>query len=572
LKTIEKLKNSKDLSDLAVLLGYKPKSVSFILYKIKDNEKYTTFKIPKKTGGEREINAPISRLKSLQKRLADLLQDCFDEIYNTESHRRALSHGFRKDYSIITNAKNHTSKRYVFNVDLKNFFPSINFGRVQGFFIKSNDFLLNPKVATIIAQISCHNNELPQGSPASPVISNLIGHILDVKLVKIAKIARCRYSRYADDLSFSTREKEFPDQVAIKNSSGEWSPSIEIVKVIKQAGFEVNLDKVSMQFQLGRQVATGLVVNRKVNIAATYYRLSRAMCDSLFRRGEFYFGKEIRKESPEGESAKTPGRLNQLRGVLSYIYHVKKLHDEREIQDRWKAPTAIHNLYRRFLYFEKFHALSKPLVLCEGKTDSVYIKCAIKSLGADYPELINTSSVNVDYNIDFFKYSNMNMDLMQFSGGTGDMPAFIHHFDQRMRPFLCDGQKFPVIILVDNDKGSQEVFSKAKKITGIKVDGSENFYYLFRNLYLVVLPKKSGSSDVMIEDFFESSVTGMSIDGKSFNFDEKTFDPKKHCGKHVFAEKIIKANQKTIDFTGFKPILDRFVAVVADYNSKVSRT
>jgi len=158
------------------LLGYKAKALSYILYSLDDNAKYSTFDIPKSYGGTRTIKAPVPKLKSLQKRLSDLLQDCIAEINKGKEIKSTLSHGFRRNFSIVTNAKAHTNRRYVFNADLSDFFGSINFGRVRGFFIKNNNFNLDSKIATIIAQIACHENSLPQGSPCSPVISNLIGH------------------------------------------------------------------------------------------------------------------------------------------------------------------------------------------------------------------------------------------------------------------------------------------------------------------------------------------------------------------------------------------------------------
>ena len=82
------------------------------------------------------------------------------------------------------------------NIDLQDFFPTFNFGRVRGFFIKDQDFAVPEKVATVIAQIACHEGSLPQGSPCSPLITDMIAHILDVRLVQLAKANRLTYSRY----------------------------------------------------------------------------------------------------------------------------------------------------------------------------------------------------------------------------------------------------------------------------------------------------------------------------------------------------------------------------------------
>ena len=102
----------------------------------------------------------------------------------------------------------------MFNLDIEDYFPSFNFGRVRGFFIRNRHFGLHPSAATLIAQIACFENRLPQGSPCSPVIADLISHLLDVKLAQLAKQHGATYSRYADDLTFSTRKKDFPDALA----------------------------------------------------------------------------------------------------------------------------------------------------------------------------------------------------------------------------------------------------------------------------------------------------------------------------------------------------------------------
>jgi len=175
---LEKLKNSESIYDFAKLLDFKPSVLSYLLYKLPNKQKYTEFKIPKRSGGDRIVKAPDRRLKLAQRKLADILNSCVEEIEKTYTLRNGkLSHGFKKKINfgtkekpsylalgIHTNAKCHRNKRYVLNLDLANFFSSFNFGRVRGFFIKNNDFVLSPDIATLIAQIACHENELPQGS------------------------------------------------------------------------------------------------------------------------------------------------------------------------------------------------------------------------------------------------------------------------------------------------------------------------------------------------------------------------------------------------------------------------
>jgi retron-type reverse transcriptase len=111
------------------------------------------------------------------------------------------------DLSLInTNTIVHLNQKNVPNIDLSNFFDSFNVGRVRGFFIKNRNFELHPDIATVIAQIACLDNKLPQGSPCSPVITNLITHSLDIRLASLAKKYSCSYSRYADDITISTRK------------------------------------------------------------------------------------------------------------------------------------------------------------------------------------------------------------------------------------------------------------------------------------------------------------------------------------------------------------------------------
>jgi RNA-directed DNA polymerase len=199
LSILKSLKEAASLNDLAAILGYKPSALAYIIYKLPVAQKYKKFTIHKSDGGERDICAPNERLKTVQRRLANLLYACRNEI-DANSGLRPVSHAFRRKHSIITNARRHKRRRYVLNLDLKDFFAMFNFGRVRGVFIHNNNFKLNDKVATIIAQIASFENVLPQGSPCSPVIADLIAHLLDVRPVRLAKQHNLTYSRYADDL------------------------------------------------------------------------------------------------------------------------------------------------------------------------------------------------------------------------------------------------------------------------------------------------------------------------------------------------------------------------------------
>lgn len=285
---LDAIKSATTLQDVAFLLDKTiPSNLSYHLYILGTNrdkstkKKYTEFEIPKKQGGTRKILAPNKELKKIQSSLSDFLYDCIEEINLTRGIKGNLSYGYQRGISTMNHAKVHSKKRFVFNIDLKDFFDSINFGRVRGFFIANNNFNLHPKVATILAQIACHNNSLPQGSPCSPVISNLIGHIVDIKLAQLATNCGCSYSRYCDDITFSTNKRIFPHKIAFSNGNNEYLPSKNLISIIERSGFEINLKKVRMSLFYSQQNVTGLTVNKRVNTPRTYRDTVRALVHHL---------------------------------------------------------------------------------------------------------------------------------------------------------------------------------------------------------------------------------------------------------------------------------------------------
>lgn len=209
-----------------------------------DRNEYHYFKIPKKSGGYRKIEAPSEQLKSYQ---LWIKQNILDKIHFSE-----FAKGFRQGCSILDNAKEHVGKDLVINIDIKDFFPSIHYSQVYRLFSYVG---YTNEVSHLLTRL-CTNKEnvLPQGSPASPGISNIVSLRLDKRLSKLAEKYSCSYTRYADDITFSGSK-------AIKHI-------LPIAQnIILGEGFTVNEKKVRLQYSFQRQEVTGLTVNKKVNIS-----------------------------------------------------------------------------------------------------------------------------------------------------------------------------------------------------------------------------------------------------------------------------------------------------------------
>lgn len=565
---LQQLKAATDRIALATMLGFKAKSLAYIVYKKPPALKYYPFQIQKRSGGLRTINAPAADLKKLQARLSQLLQDCISDINDGKKISGTISHGFRRKRSIITNARTHRGKRWVFNVDLADFFDTINFGRVRGFFLKNNNFLLDPEVATTIAQIACHNNALPQGSPCSPVISNLVAHVLDIRLAKLAELHGCDYSRYADDLTFSTNKRLFPRSIAKRVSRGshDWEIGKDLEKIIRRSGFSPNAAKTRMQYSDSRQDVTGLVVNSKINVRCEYEHTSRAMVHRLLTSGGFHvvrfepdlFGNMIAKQES--------GSLNQLQGILSFVDQVKKS-NWNETNPRPAERVGYECTYRDFLFHKEFYGSDVPVILCEGKTDNIYLKSAIRSLAANVPSLAQKSSGRTKFKIKFMSYTDTTARMLNLSGGTGELNLLVITYRREWKKHLAGHLKQPVILMVDNDQGSHGLFKVISSVTKKPVTGLEKYIHVCHNLYVVPTPKGPKGADTTIEDFFPASVRNQKLGNKSFN-PSKTFDASKEFGKYVFAERIVRPQQATINFARFLPILKRIEDAISHYASQ----
>lgn len=305
------------VKDIANLLDVKYNHLIYFLYRTNQKKRYSSFDIKKKNGKIRKISTPSSNIKILQQKLNQVLK----AVYNP----KPSVHGFVNERSIVSNANKHIGKKYVFNIDLKDFFPAINFGRVRGMFM-GKPYNLPRKVSTVLAHLCCYDRQLPQGAPTSPIISNMICGKLDSQLQQIASKYRCVYSRYADDITFSTTLRKFPSGIAITNDFEQIVPSDELKEVIKGNGFEINLKKVWLRGQDERQEVTGLIVNQFPNVRKRFLNQIRAMLHAWEKYGienanaEFAEKYDYKHRPPFKE---TPYFKYVLKGKIEYVGMVR---------------------------------------------------------------------------------------------------------------------------------------------------------------------------------------------------------------------------------------------------------
>ncbi len=434
----EKMQSREDLLHLLNVVKpmiYGEKCIPFKLKQLTwhanpqlNKNRYKEFKITKKSGNLRTIHAPVKGLKALQKSLAFILQCVY------EPHKAAM--GFVRGRSIVDNARLHTGSNYVYNIDLKDFFPSIDQARVwktlqlkpfnlnkeysqkpkfikwedfskryhiteaslkfekekgrvfasstygniyvaKGFDIGKEKYLLindhnieigennypNPnlllvnnvpdsgrlQIANIIASLCCteieverknesgewekvKRNVLPQGAPTSPVITNIVCQKLDYLLTGVANRFGLKYSRYADDITFSSMHNVYQKE-------GEFLK--ELHRIIAEQHFHIKESKTRLQKEGYRKEVTGLLVNSKPNVQRRYVKQLRMWLHYWNRYGyerasEFFLQQYLKdkghiiKGKPNMENV-IAGKLDYLRMVIGTdngLY--RKLHERFE--------------------------------------------------------------------------------------------------------------------------------------------------------------------------------------------------------------------------------------------------
>ena len=277
-KGFAELENKADLVHLLnlskrVLYGEKCSDLRISSFSYYANPKfckkrYKTFTVKKKSGADRTIHAPVRGLKSILRALNLVLQ-CVDKPHFAAT-------GFVPEKSIADNARKHVGHHYVYNLDLKDFFHSFDRNRVKMGFMSAPFDLKGEKepLAFLLASLCTHPFEvdgeirtvLPQGSPTSPTLTNILCKKLDRRLNGLAKRFGATFTRYADDITFSSSHNFYSDEKFTKELR-------RIIEVDQQLA--INPKKTRLQKEAYRQEVTGLIVNEKVNVRRRYVKQIR---------------------------------------------------------------------------------------------------------------------------------------------------------------------------------------------------------------------------------------------------------------------------------------------------------
>ena len=312
----------------------KPFSIGQINYYCNPNHekhRFHSFKIKKKSGKLRSIDAPQ---KSSYKSILQCINALLQAIYTPSKYAM----GFALGKSVRDNAERHLNQNYVLNIDLRDFFPSVDQARVWKR-LQLPPFNFTPKISGIIAGLcsiritrenALDRYVLPQGAPTSPIITNMICDKLDHRLAGLAKRFGLTYTRYADDITFSSKHYVY-------QRKGPFF--MELYRIVEDQRFSINEDKTRLQKRGSRQEVTGVVVSDRTNVAKEYVRDIRNLLYIWSRYGyDVAYNKFLPKYRAEKGHVKkgVPDMANVIDGKLMYLKMIKSAEDKVYIKLREK--------------------------------------------------------------------------------------------------------------------------------------------------------------------------------------------------------------------------------------------
>lgn len=301
-----------DMYQLCGYLGEMPKD---IWYMVNNTEKmYQIYKIPKNSGGVRKLSSPNGRLKAVQ--IAILKR--FLNRMPVSRYATAYVRGKK----LIQNASPHTNKKYVLKMDISDFFGSINFEQVYNAVF--NTTVYPKQIGVVLTTLCCFKDELPQGAPTSPAISNLVMKRFDDYIGNWCKQRDIAYTRYCDDMTFSSNKPMYHLYKKVK-------------ALLEDMGFETNEKKTRFIKCCARQFVTGLTVNDKVAVSKEYkrklrqeiyYALKYGLAQSIMSGDKSNF---VKNNTPD-----TTAYYHHLVGKINYVLQVEP--------DNQYFKQALHNL------------------------------------------------------------------------------------------------------------------------------------------------------------------------------------------------------------------------------------
>jgi retron-type reverse transcriptase len=279
------------------ILGVSPKIITFMAKK--PDKFYRSFPIKKRSGGIRRILAPRTYLKVIQRYI-------LGNILEKQSFPKCVT-AFTKKRGIVQNASYHVGARFLLNVDLKDFFGSVKQHEVIQL-LRNLGFSSN-NMAELLAGLCTFGGSLPQGAPTSPALANLVFAQVDQRILGLCRSHKLKYSRYADDLTFSGRSQ----------ISSEFL--VQLTNLLSRFGYEVNRKKVRFARPGQAKFVTGMIINEKVQPQRASRRRLRAMFHQSSRNA-----KSLRLE-----------QVAQLQGWASFV----NSYDQRKGKEYFKVLSAI---------------------------------------------------------------------------------------------------------------------------------------------------------------------------------------------------------------------------------------
>ncbi|AMR32718.1 hypothetical protein A0256_15450 [Mucilaginibacter sp. PAMC 26640] len=375
--------------------------------------RYTYFTIRKASGKDRIIHSPNDILKFIQR--------LFNLVLNTVFVPHPNSFGFSKSQSIRDNAAVHVNYNYVFNIDLIDFFTTIDAERIKSAF-KESPFNLSGEKRELInhlVYLTCipiklgqdKENDtsigtlkvLPQGAPTSPIISNIVCYAMDHQLAELADKFKINYTRYADDITFSSNRNLYQEGSKFRHM---------LESIVISQGFALNGNKTRLQKKHSRQVVTGLVVNERTNVNRDYIRSLRMYLHYWekygYQKAEQLYNKDVDTELFFGEPKSL---FDLLKGRIDFLKMVKGADDNvyKNLKKRWLRLTNPDS--RTIEFRDEYFNTHKPkdvanfLRLFQDSAGLKYLTHDFDTPGAkfSYEKIMDTA--NTEFSTGFTKYA-----------------------------------------------------------------------------------------------------------------------------------------------------------------------